>query len=192
MIWRWVRRLLVVALLVAGVVLARYTLFKPQIVPVTVFRVGRGTVEETVTNSKAGSIKSRRHASLSPEMGGRVEMLAVREGQRVKQGDVLMRLVADEYRAQVHAQRPVRQFERIGRRSGEGDGQLGPLVQAAAGAARPLGGRLPAAALPPHTQRDAVARQREPRRVEIHGMEADGGAGAQAVLPELPQPRDGP
>lgn len=113
MIWRWVRRLFVVALLVAGVVLARYTLFKPAVVPVTVFRVATGTVEETVTNSKAGSVETRRRASLSPELGGRVEMLAVREGQRVKRGDVLLRLVADEYRAQAALQARALEVARV-------------------------------------------------------------------------------
>jgi HlyD family secretion protein len=66
---------------------------------VTVYRVTRGPVEETVTNSKAGTVESRRRATLSPEIGGLVVELAVREGARVRRGDLLMRLSPAEYDA---------------------------------------------------------------------------------------------
>jgi HlyD family secretion protein len=96
---RWVRRSLFLIALVAAVVAARAYFFRPQIVPVTVYRVARGPVEETVTNSKAGTVRSRRRATLSPEIGGRVVELTVREGARVRRGDLLMRLSPDEYDA---------------------------------------------------------------------------------------------
>jgi HlyD family secretion protein len=101
---RWIRRLLLLGLLAGLVWGARVTLFRPVVVPVTVYTVERGRVEQTVTNSKAGTVRSRRRASLSPEMGGRVEMLAVRKGDRVKAGQVLMRLADAEPRAQVALQ----------------------------------------------------------------------------------------
>jgi HlyD family secretion protein len=68
---------------------------------VTVFRVARGRVEETVTNSKAGTIRTRRRATLSTEVGGRVAELSARKGDRVKQGQLLLRIADDDYRAQV-------------------------------------------------------------------------------------------
>ncbi len=98
---RWIRRLVLLGLLAGFVWVARLTLFAPAIVPVTVFTVERGRVEQTVTNSKAGTVESRRRASLSPEMGGRVEVLAARKGDRVRAGQVLMRLSDAEYRAQL-------------------------------------------------------------------------------------------
>jgi HlyD family secretion protein len=75
------------------------TVFRPRPVPVTVFRVARGVVEEVVTNSKAGTVKTRKRAALSPEIGGLVAELTVREGDRVEQGQLLMRLSDADYRA---------------------------------------------------------------------------------------------
>lgn len=88
------------ALLLVALAL-RYTAFRPVEIPVTVFRVARGTVEETVTNSKAGTVESRRRALLSPEIAGRIEELQVREGDRVEGGQALLRLADEDYRAQV-------------------------------------------------------------------------------------------
>lgn len=96
---RWVRRSLVLLALAAAIVAARAYLLRPRIVPVTVYRVTKGPVEETVTNSKAGTVESRRRATLSPEIGGLVAELAVREGARVRRGDLLMRLSPAEYDA---------------------------------------------------------------------------------------------
>lgn len=48
-----------------------YKVVVPDPVPVTVYRMARGTVEETMTNSKAGTVKARRRAKISPEIGGR-------------------------------------------------------------------------------------------------------------------------
>lgn len=101
---RWIRRLLVAGLLISAIVALRLTIFRPKLVPVTVFRVARGRVEQTVTNSKAGTVKSRRRATLSPEIGGRVRQLRVRKGDRARRGDILMRLADGDYLAQVDLQ----------------------------------------------------------------------------------------
>src|SRR5437867_8566523 len=101
---RWTRRLLAVAVLAALAVALKLTLFRTDPVPITVFKSARGRVEETVTNSKAGSIKSRLRASLSPEIGGKVESLPARKGDSVRAGDVLLRLADRDLRAQVALQ----------------------------------------------------------------------------------------
>jgi HlyD family secretion protein len=98
---RWLRFLVTLAALVVVGLVLKYTAFRPVEIPVTVFRVARGTVEETVTNSKAGTVKSRRRAMLSPEIAGRIEELYVREGDRVEEGQALLRLAGEDYRAQV-------------------------------------------------------------------------------------------
>ena len=97
----WLRTILYLAVLAAIVLALRLTVFREAPVDVTVFRAARGRVEETVTNSKAGTIQSRRRASLSTELGGRVEKLPVKKGDRVRAGDVLIELSQAEYRAQV-------------------------------------------------------------------------------------------
>jgi HlyD family secretion protein len=90
------RPVFVVAVVLAAAFGPRLTIFRPQLVPVTVFRAARGKVEETVTNSKAGTIKSRLRSTLSPEVGGRVEELRARKGEPVHRGDVLMRIAATD------------------------------------------------------------------------------------------------
>ena len=101
---RALRCLLWLAAAAALAVGLRLTVLRPARVPVTVFRAAAGRVEESVTNSKAGTVKSRRRAELSPEIGGRVRELPAKKGARVRQGDVLMRIADGDYRAQVDVQ----------------------------------------------------------------------------------------
>jgi len=89
---RWIFRLLVLAVLVAAGVGAKLTILAPEPVEVAVHTVGRGPVESTVTNTRAGTITARRRAELSPEIGGRVIELPFDEGDRVEAGALLMRL----------------------------------------------------------------------------------------------------
>ena len=98
------RRLLVLAGVVAAAVLLRLTVFKPAPVPVTVFKVEKGRVEETVVNSRAGTVKAERRATLSAELGGKVAALPAKKGKRVHAGEVLLRLADGDYRAQLALQ----------------------------------------------------------------------------------------
>ncbi len=101
---RWVRWLVLVVLVAATGVALRLTVLRPEPVPVTVYQVAAGRVEETVTNSRAGSVRTRRRAALSPEIGGRVAALPVAKGERVRAGQVLLRLADAELRAQLALQ----------------------------------------------------------------------------------------
>ncbi len=98
---RWRRLLLVMLLLLAGVITLRLTLLAPEPVRVKVAVVSRGTVEETVSNTRAGTVKARRRARLSPETGGRVIALPHREGDRVAAGALLLRLDSALQQAQL-------------------------------------------------------------------------------------------
>jgi len=113
---RWRRRGVIAIAVVAAVVLVRATLLRKDPVPVTVFRVAPGRVEETVTNSKAGTVKTRRRAALSPELGGRIEVLPVRKGDRVRKGQILVRLASADYQAQVNLQQRSIDAARAGER----------------------------------------------------------------------------
>ena len=101
---RWVRRGAWVAAILLTAVALRLSVFRPARLAVAVSRAASGRVEETVTNSKAGTVRSRRRATLSSEVGGRVAELPARKGTRVRRGDVLMRVASADYRAQVAAQ----------------------------------------------------------------------------------------
>jgi HlyD family secretion protein len=98
---RWQKRLLILAALTAVIVFLRLVVFRPEPVPVTVYAVDRGRVEDTVVNSRAGTVESRLRAKMSPSLAGRVTAIPVKKGNRVKKGQVLLRLDDSEYTAQV-------------------------------------------------------------------------------------------
>ncbi len=89
------------AAVAAAIVLLRATLFAPKSVPVEVARVARGQVEQTVTNSRAGTVKARRRAKLSPQEGGRVVAIPKRKGERVRAGEPVLELDASVPRARL-------------------------------------------------------------------------------------------
>jgi HlyD family secretion protein len=95
----WSKLLLVLAAAGAVGVLLRFTVLRPDPVPVTVFRVSRGSVEETVANSKAGTVKARRRSKISPEVGGRVVFIGARAGQQVRRGEILLRINDSDLKA---------------------------------------------------------------------------------------------
>ncbi|HUK13210.1 MAG TPA: efflux RND transporter periplasmic adaptor subunit [Thermoanaerobaculaceae bacterium] len=94
-------RWLVVLLAIAVAALAlRLTVFRPAVVPVEVARVAAGTVEETVTNTRAGTVKARRRSRLSPQTAGRVVALPFHKGDAVPEGALLLQLDDSVQRAQ--------------------------------------------------------------------------------------------
>ena len=98
---RWVIRAAVLLALVGVGVFLKFSVFTPDPLPVSVMEVERGRVEETVTNSRAGTVKARQRAKLSPEIGGRVAEIPHRKGALVRTGDVLLRLHDDTQQAAV-------------------------------------------------------------------------------------------
>jgi HlyD family secretion protein len=94
-------RVLIVLLTLTAVALGLWlTVFKTVPVPVTVYKAARGRVETIVVNSKAGTIRSRTRAQLSPAVSGKVVELTIRRGDRVTKGQLLLRLDDSEYQAQ--------------------------------------------------------------------------------------------
>lgn len=87
----WIRCAVIAGIILAGAALRR-TVLAPKPLEVKVAAVSRGRVESTITNSRAGTIKARRRAQISPEVGGRAIAIPHREGEMVKAGEVLLRL----------------------------------------------------------------------------------------------------
>lgn len=69
-------------------------------IAVTVTQIERGTVEATVANTRAGTVKACRRARLAPPAGGQIAHLMVREGERVSAGQVLLELWNQDLAAQ--------------------------------------------------------------------------------------------
>ena len=94
---RWITATVVVAL----AVVLWFTVFSQERVKVKVVEVDRGTVESTITNSKAGTLRSRLRSRISAETGGRVIKIFHREGDHVKAGDLLVKLNDTSLQARV-------------------------------------------------------------------------------------------
>jgi len=95
----------VVVLIVVLVVALRLTVFAPEIVEVRVAVAERGAVEQTVTNTRAGTVKVRLRAELSPQIGGLVTALPHREGELVAAGALLLKLDDRAQRAELGSAR---------------------------------------------------------------------------------------
>jgi HlyD family secretion protein len=70
----------------------RFTVFDPEIIKVRIATVERGVVEETVSNTRAGTVKVHRRAKLSPQIGGLVVATPFLEGSTVNEGDLVLKL----------------------------------------------------------------------------------------------------
>lgn len=86
------RRLLLPVLVIALLGAAGWWFTRPQPVAVVVHELGRGLVEATLTNTRAGEIEACQRTKMATIAGGRIEWLGVQEGDRVEAGQVLMRL----------------------------------------------------------------------------------------------------
>lgn len=128
---KWLKRFLVLAVLVAAIVVLKLTWLRSKPIPVEVTQAERGRVEQTVTNSRAGTVRARYRAKLSPEFGGQVVELPFREGDSVAQGQIMLRLEdslqqarlslarrelealsSERLRACLEAERAAREFQR--------------------------------------------------------------------------------
>jgi HlyD family secretion protein len=96
----WWRRAWVAVLLLALGAALWWWLGRPKPVGVITASVGRGTVEATVANTRAGTVEACQRTKLSTIAGGRIEVLAVKEGDKVKKGQLLMRLWNEDQQAE--------------------------------------------------------------------------------------------
>ncbi len=86
---------------ISVVVLLTVWVKRPKKISVDLVTVERGNVQRTVTNTRAGTLKACRRAGLSPAIGGQIDKLPIKEGDHVKQGQLLLGLWNDDLVAQV-------------------------------------------------------------------------------------------
>ncbi len=85
--------------LVAVLAAAGWYFTRPKPITVALAQVDLGRVENTVANTRAGSVMACRRAKLAPPAGGRIDRLNVKEGDRVRPGQVLLTLWHDDLSA---------------------------------------------------------------------------------------------
>lgn len=78
---------------------------RPKPVEVETVAVTRGKVDQTVTNTRAGTVKACQRAKLAPPMGGQIARLPVKKGDHVERGQVLLELWNDDIRAELQLAR---------------------------------------------------------------------------------------
>ena len=93
------RSLIIIAILIA--LGASYAfLARPKPISVALKEVTTGTVEATLANTRAGTVEACQRTKLSTIIGGRIEFLGVKEGDKVKKGQLLLKLWNDDQQAQ--------------------------------------------------------------------------------------------
>lgn len=95
---RW---LFVVGVVVSVAFVAGAWLTRPQPVLVQAQKLSHGSVEMTVSNTRAGEVQACQRTKLSTILGGRIEFLGVKEGDRVKKGQRLMQLWNEDQLAEI-------------------------------------------------------------------------------------------
>jgi HlyD family secretion protein len=94
------RKALLAALLIGVPVALVVWKAQPKPIAVIVKPADFGKVEATLANTRAGTVEACQRTKLSTIIGGRIEILAVKEGDRVKKGQLLLKLWNDDQQAQ--------------------------------------------------------------------------------------------
>ncbi|MGE5758224.1 MAG: efflux RND transporter periplasmic adaptor subunit [Sideroxydans sp.] len=94
------RKFALLAVIAVMLVLGTGYLTRSKPIPVVLQKVERGTVEASVSNTRAGTVMACRRAKMSPPAGGQIAKLRVRKGDRVSQGQVLLELWDNDLHAQ--------------------------------------------------------------------------------------------
>ena len=94
------RRIVIALVVIALLGLGFYWFSRPKPIPVALKEVTEGKVEATLANTRAGTIEACQRTKLSTIIGGRIEYLGVKEGDKVKKGQLLLKLWNDDQQAQ--------------------------------------------------------------------------------------------
>jgi len=95
------KRIAIAAALVLAVLAGAWYLSRPTPVAVTLVTAERGPVAATVANTRAGTVDACRRAGLSPASGGQIAKLAVKDGDRVEAGALLLELWNADIKAEL-------------------------------------------------------------------------------------------
>ncbi|MFZ2971035.1 MAG: efflux RND transporter periplasmic adaptor subunit [Ferribacterium limneticum] len=94
------RRIAIILAVIVIIGLGLFFFTRPKPIPVVLKEVAEGKVEATLANTRAGTVEACQRTKLSTIIGGRIEYLGVKEGDKVKKGQLLLKLWNDDQQAQ--------------------------------------------------------------------------------------------
>ncbi len=95
------KKAIFVSLFILILALAYYFTASPDPIRITSYTIEKGEVKSSVSNTRVGTIKACRRAYLAPSTGGNVAKLFVKEGDKVKLGQLLLQVWNDDLKAQL-------------------------------------------------------------------------------------------
>jgi len=98
------KKTLITVIGLALIVAAYFFTQQPKFVDVEIVSLEQGEVRATVSNTRVGTVKACRRAYLAPATGGQVATLHVKEGDVVKQNQLLLEIWNKDLKAQVALQ----------------------------------------------------------------------------------------
>jgi HlyD family secretion protein len=96
------RRIAIIVAVLAVIGAGIFWMTRPKPVAVALYEVSAGKVESTLANTRAGTVDACLRTKLSTIIGGRIEYLGVKEGDRVKKGQLLLKLWNDDQQANIN------------------------------------------------------------------------------------------
>ena len=96
-----IRRFVITGILLAIGIALGWLWSQPKPILVNTQAVKIGTVQSTVANTRAGTVKACRRAKLSPSIGGLIAKLPIEQGDLVKAGQLLLELWNHDLVAQI-------------------------------------------------------------------------------------------
>lgn len=93
-------KLISFALMVGAIALASWYYTRPKPLEVELATIAPGSVEATIVNTRAGTVKSCQRSDLTPITGGQIAKIWVKEGDHVQKGQVLLELWNQDLQAQ--------------------------------------------------------------------------------------------
>ncbi|MBX9636341.1 MAG: efflux RND transporter periplasmic adaptor subunit [Nitrosomonas sp.] len=93
-------KLISFALIVGAIALAGWYYTRPKPLEVELATIAPGSVEATIVNTRAGTVKSCQRSDLAPITGGQIAKIWVKEGDHVQKGQVLLELWSQDLQAQ--------------------------------------------------------------------------------------------
>ncbi len=98
---RYSGKLILFLILVVIIAVTIWHVTRPEAVSVKIKQVSIGKVENTVTNTRAGTVRSCKRARLAPATAGQIARLQVTEGDKVQTGSLLLEIWNEDIKAEL-------------------------------------------------------------------------------------------